>query len=529
MKLVLFWVFTISFFSVAFAVDQPIKHEQLIKDQLTALNTYRKQHKNRPLVECQLEIGRLYFDQGDFLNALDYDLQALNIAEKIHDSQLTLNALSAIGSIFLIQEDFRKAKAYFLAAENKGRNNSSKSDRAKLLNSLGNVYEAEGNQAKALLYYSKALHLYKSLNSTEGIAICTSNLATVYGEQGNLDLATDYFFKALKLDTEIDSKKGIACDALHISMFYLQSKKYDQAEHYLLWASTLSTETGDLLEQKNASEQLAVLYSETGQFQNAVKHYQFALKAKDVLFSQEKRKALTRLELSFEFEKREAKAKAERAKEKLQFQAEQSKKRIIAGSIMLVLIALLVVIMVLYQKQQLKRKKDKVIFQQETALLQTEKQLLESELINARQLLDSYTASMLEKSQLLEKFRTEATTLNQPNAQEEVAKMNRLNDLNSITILTADDWSKFQALFEQVFTGFLMRLKEKLPHLTQAEIRLICLTKLKLSTKQMADVLAVSPDTIKKTRYRLRKKMLLVDIHGIDELVDDRFFDDELA
>ena len=45
----------------------------------------------------------------------------------------------------------------------------------------------------------------------------------------------------------------------------------------------------------------------------------------------------------------------------------------------------------------------------------------------------------------------------------------------------------------------------------------------------MADVLAVSPDTIKKTRYRLRKKMLLVDIHGIDELVDDRFFDDELT
>jgi tetratricopeptide (TPR) repeat protein len=126
MKLVLFWFLTISFFSVAFAVDQPIKHEQLIKDQLTALNTYRKQHKNRPLVECQLEIGRLYFDQGDFLNALDYDLQALNIAEKIHDSQLTLNALSAIGSIFLIQEDFRKAKAYFLAADNKGRNNSSK-------------------------------------------------------------------------------------------------------------------------------------------------------------------------------------------------------------------------------------------------------------------------------------------------------------------------------------------------------------------------------------------------------------------
>jgi hypothetical protein len=125
---------------------------------------------------------------------------------------------------------------------------------------------------------------------------------------------------------------------------------------------------------------------------------------------------------------------------------------------MLVLIALLVVIMVLYQKQQLKRKKDKVIFQQETALLQTEKQLLESELINARQLLDSYTASMLEKSQLLEKFRTEATALNQLNAQEEVAKMNRLNDLNNITILTADDWSKFQALFEQVFTGFLMRL-----------------------------------------------------------------------
>jgi DNA-binding CsgD family transcriptional regulator len=63
-------------------------------------------------------------------------------------------------------------------------------------------------------------------------------------------------------------------------------------------------------------------------------------------------------------------------------------------------------------------------------------------------------------------------------------------------------------------------LKEKLPDLTQAEIRLVCLTKLNLDTKEMAGILGVSFATIRQSRYRLRKKFGLSDEGGIDDLVN---------
>ena len=92
--------------------------------------------------------------------------------------------------------------------------------------------------------------------------------------------------------------------------------------------------------------------------------------------------------------------------------------------------------------------------------------------------------------------------------------------MNKTTILTEDDWNKFKELFEEVYKGFFIRQKEKLPELTQAEIRLLCLTKLKLETKQMGSILGVSFDTIKKSRHRLRKKLGLKEEDSIDDIAN---------
>jgi DNA-directed RNA polymerase specialized sigma24 family protein len=97
---------------------------------------------------------------------------------------------------------------------------------------------------------------------------------------------------------------------------------------------------------------------------------------------------------------------------------------------------------------------------------------------------------------------------------------NILEHLNNTAILTDEDWNKFRQLFEQVHKDFFKRLREKLPDLTQAEVRLICLTKLNLGTKQMAGILGVSFDTIRKSRYRLRKKLGLAEEDRIDDIVE---------
>lgn len=98
-------------------------------------------------------------------------------------------------------------------------------------------------------------------------------------------------------------------------------------------------------------------------------------------------------------------------------------------------------------------------------------------------------------------------------------KVSQIEALNTCTILTHDDWDSFKLLFDEVYVGFLARLKEHMPNLTPSEIRLLCLTKLNLNTKQMAANLGISPDSIKKSRHRLRKKISLSEDTSLHDVI----------
>lgn len=160
------------------------------------------------------------------------------------------------------------------------------------------------------------------------------------------------------------------------------------------------------------------------------------------------------------------------------------------------------------------RRQDKIIFEKE-------KQRIEGDLKNARASLDEYINNVLEKNKLLEQFKSDLEEIKNLKSREiSENRIDRLEYLNKTAILTEDDWNKFKELFEQAYKGYFIRLKEKLPDLTQAEIRLICLTKLKVDTKQMSAILGVSSDTVKKSRHRLRKKLGLMEEDSLDDIAN---------
>jgi DNA-binding CsgD family transcriptional regulator len=62
-----------------------------------------------------------------------------------------------------------------------------------------------------------------------------------------------------------------------------------------------------------------------------------------------------------------------------------------------------------------------------------------------------------------------------------------------------------------------MNVRKKWPSITSAEERLMMLIKLKIKSKEAADILGISSDSIKKSRNRLRKRLEL----DIDINLDD--------
>jgi DNA-binding CsgD family transcriptional regulator len=161
------------------------------------------------------------------------------------------------------------------------------------------------------------------------------------------------------------------------------------------------------------------------------------------------------------------------------------------------LIALSVIVILI-----LNRQKQKLKYKEQLAL--QEKAAAKIEAIAAQDQLKMFTQNMIEKSNLIEK-------LEQRIQQNEFAfgQKQLIDDLLHQTILTESDWEKFKTLFEKIHPGFFLKLKEKVADITTAELRLAALTRLHLNTKQIAAILAISPNSVNKTRQRMRQRFQL--------------------
>ena len=138
-------------------------------------------------------------------------------------------------------------------------------------------------------------------------------------------------------------------------------------------------------------------------------------------------------------------------------------------------------------------------------------QLKVQELRLATQQLQHFAHRISEKNTLIEELQQKPENSNTYRV---------IDQLQRATILTNEQWEHFRELFEKVHSGYLYRVKEKIPGLTPAEIRFIALAKLQLSNKEMAAVLGVSPGSMRSTWSRLRKKVNLPEEGTPEELLE---------
>jgi len=181
---------------------------------------------------------------------------------------------------------------------------------------------------------------------------------------------------------------------------------------------------------------------------------------------------------------------------------------LIRNSLIACIILLTAIGILLINRQRIRRKR-----------LEMEKRNAEAELDSAQSKLDAFRHSAQEKNQLIEHFTHEIERIKAGEAEQ--ADNELRSKLERATLLTDEQWENFRVTFELVHKGFFGALKKKMPDLTQAEIRFLALSKLKLTSKEMASMLGVSPNAIRINRHRLRKKLDLDKDDMIDELVDD--------
>jgi len=65
----------------------------------------------------------------------------------------------------------------------------------------------------------------------------------------------------------------------------------------------------------------------------------------------------------------------------------------------------------------------------------------------------------------------------------------------------------FFANFEKIYPNFTKSLQKTVPNITANELKLCAFLRLNLSSKEVSQLLNITPESVNKARYRLRKKI----------------------
>ncbi len=144
------------------------------------------------------------------------------------------------------------------------------------------------------------------------------------------------------------------------------------------------------------------------------------------------------------------------------------------------------------------------------SLEKTKNELLLQNLQANQRKLASTTLYMVQKNEMLATLKQQIQELK----KELGGKKTSLSGIESTlqnSFFLDEDWNKFKLHFEQVHPHFFDDLAAKHPSLTKNEIRLYAYFHINLSPKEIASLLNIEPDSVRRAKSRLLKKMGLAD------------------
>lgn len=218
---------------------------------------------------------------------------------------------------------------------------------------------------------------------------------------------------------------------------------------------------------------------------------------KDSIDTKETKTSISRLVEKYENDKNKILIEQYKVKQK----ADQRLKAALIAGIGFLAILLVFIVYALFQR---KRRNNL-----EQELLRAEKLKVDEELHFRNKQLASQTLMMLQKNNMLQELHESIKKAANKPSDKLPFFLNSLRNQINRDLHSEKDWELFKLYFEQVNKTFFQKLKAINPGLTQNDLRLAALIKLRFNIKEAASVLNLAPSSIKGARSRLRVKLNL--------------------
>lgn len=440
-----------------------------------------------------------------------------------------LDQLNSLGNEQWRMGNYQEALKYFTQAYARVKNEGDEMQMATLLNNLGLVHWRLENNEAAMECYNEAAQLAEKLGKNRLLGLTHTNRALILKEQRNFDAAFEHNNKAIALSLELNEPRDLAIAYNNQGQIYRYSEQPDSALRYYKLSldeckkikydegeatayqnmSTVYTMKGEkalafdaarkclaIARKLNSKVRISEAYLELSR-----NHERFA-RADSALFYYKKHYEAEREIMEANQSERLSQYQAGLGLEvkNLRIQNLQNEKEIANNRLWIIafgtLAALLAAAFFIY------RYLSKIRFKERQ---------LEMELYNSQQIIEvkenelkTYIIDLSRKNAIINSLQDTPKVKDSDGATDD-----EIAELLEQKILTDDDWDQFRNRFNAIYPGFFTRINESRIQLTEAETRILVLMRLELTGKDMANILGISPQSVRVCKMRLKKKLLI--------------------
>jgi tetratricopeptide (TPR) repeat protein len=299
------------------------------------------------VASCMINIGNIYKEKNLLITSLNYYLDALNILEKLGHDRRIAACYQSIGDVYSQQLDFDKALNYFNKSLKLAVKTEDRVRETGCYLSLGSVSAQKRDYDAARHYYNKALKLYEKTGYRHEMDDCYILIGDSWLEEHNYEEALLNYNKALEISLQEEDIAGLAEISANLGRIYILKKQYQKARDFGIKSLGYAEKCASLDLMVAAHSILSDAYEAMGQHSTALMHQKRYAVLKDSLFSAEKFKTITEMEVKYESAKKEQQlALLQQQTEVQQLKLESRKRGLFAsflGTVMVLLIAYLLI------------------------------------------------------------------------------------------------------------------------------------------------------------------------------------------
>ena len=473
-------------------------------------------------------------------DALSFYLEAATEIEKTNDYQLGFLINSEVGLMYLYRKLNDYAMEYFEKAHHNAELSNNQTYIAFSFIYIARAFSQKKQYNKAIEYYEKAIKIGQ-VNNYPTI------LASTMNETSFLFLKTGENKKALQYAKDCIKIKKTDQRIFSLGDTYRYLKMYDSAYFYLNQACL----SPNIHTARSAYQALYYISQEEKDYKKAVEYSNKLWFYQDSIGKTDRNKALIEMQ-----------EKYDQQKIINENNLSQIKKDRIIRNVLIALIILSFIIAItnyLYQrkivsqKQEILEKEEKIryftmkIHENETLInrnkmrieeltiqmegsleikeqwkeqnkirqeIQQQNEMLKLENNKLQNHISNYAQSLKEKSKELEAMehlseenqylhKREAFLCNQLINQTEL-----FNKLKTTKYIDDQLWQEIKEKIDLLFDNYTKRLYHQIPSLTDGDIQICCLIKLRFSNGDIANMLAISPTSVSKRKLRLKERIV---------------------